>query len=91
MTHKVLCLTRCFCDKGIKHCQKNIKHRSDDKDFKKVSIAGCQGLAHVCNPSYSGGNDQEDRGSKPAQVNGLKDPILKKILHKKGLVEWFKV
>jgi hypothetical protein len=22
--------------------------------------------AHTCNPSYSGGRDQEDRGSKPA-------------------------
>jgi hypothetical protein len=26
-------------------------------------------LAHACNPSYSGGRDQEDRGSKPAQAN----------------------
>jgi hypothetical protein len=24
-------------------------------------------VAHICNPSYSGGRDQEDRGSKPAQ------------------------
>jgi hypothetical protein len=23
-------------------------------------------VAHTCNPSYSGGRDQEDQGSKPA-------------------------
>jgi hypothetical protein len=26
-------------------------------------------VAHACNPSYSGGSDQEDHGSKPAQAN----------------------
>jgi hypothetical protein len=26
-------------------------------------------LAHACNLSYSGGRDQEDHGSKPAQGN----------------------
>jgi hypothetical protein len=34
-------------------------------------------VAHVCNPSYSGGRDQEDRGSRPAQANSLQDPISK--------------
>jgi hypothetical protein len=33
--------------------------------------------AHTCNPSYSGGREQEDHGSKPAQTNRLWDPILK--------------
>jgi hypothetical protein len=28
-------------------------------------------VAHACNPSYSGGREQEDRGSKPAQANSL--------------------
>jgi hypothetical protein len=42
-------------------------------------------VAQACNPSYSGGRDQEDRGSKPAW------PYLEKPLHKKGLVEWLKV
>jgi hypothetical protein len=28
-------------------------------------------LTHACNPSYSGGRDQENRGSKPAQANSL--------------------
>jgi hypothetical protein len=26
-------------------------------------------VAHTCNPSYSGGKDQEDCGSKPGQTN----------------------
>jgi hypothetical protein len=35
-------------------------------------------LTHAYNPSYSGGRDQEDRGSKPAWANNSRDPILKK-------------
>jgi hypothetical protein len=47
-------------------------------------------VVHACNPSYSGGRDQEDRGSKPAQGNSSRDPYLKKTITKKGLVEWLK-
>jgi hypothetical protein len=50
-----------------------------------------QPAAHACYPSYSGGRDQEDQGSKPAQGNSSCDPILKKPFTKKGLVEWLKV
>jgi hypothetical protein len=35
-------------------------------------------VAHACNPSYSGGRDQEDQALKPAWANSLQDPILKK-------------
>jgi hypothetical protein len=28
-------------------------------------------VAHACNPSYSGGRDQDDHGSKPALANSL--------------------
>jgi hypothetical protein len=34
-------------------------------------------VIHTCNPSYSGGRDQEDRGLRPSQANSSKDPILK--------------
>jgi hypothetical protein len=35
-------------------------------------------VAHACNPSYSGGRDQEDFSSKPAQANSWpQDPKLK--------------
>jgi hypothetical protein len=46
-------------------------------------------VAHTCNPSYSGGRDQEDLHLKPGQANSLCEPILKKT-NKKGLVEWLK-
>jgi hypothetical protein len=35
-------------------------------------------MAHTCNPSYSGGRDQEDHSLKPALANSSRDPILKK-------------
>jgi hypothetical protein len=46
---------------------------------------------YTCNPSYSGGRDQEDCSSKPAWASSLQDSISKKTLHKKRLVEWLKV
>jgi hypothetical protein len=43
-----------------------------------VKILECLELVvHACNPSYSGGRDQEDHCLKPAQANSLKDPISK--------------
>jgi hypothetical protein len=50
-------------------------------------------VAHTCNPSYSGGRDQEDHGSKPAQTNSSTRPYFKKKkkITKVGLVEWLKV
>jgi hypothetical protein len=47
-------------------------------------------VAHACNPSYSGGRDQEDHGLKPVQANSSQDPILKNTITKIGLVEWLK-
>jgi hypothetical protein len=40
--------------------------------------------AHACNPSYSEGRDQEDRGPNPVQANSSQDPILKIPNTKKG-------
>jgi hypothetical protein len=47
-------------------------------------------VAHTCNPSYSGGRDQQDRGSKPDQAKSFQDPISKNP-SQKSLVEWLKV
>jgi hypothetical protein len=47
-------------------------------------------VAHACNPSYSG-QDQEDRSLKPAQANSSARPYLEKSFTKIGLVEWLKV
>jgi hypothetical protein len=35
-------------------------------------------VAHSCNPSYSGGREQEDLGSKPVWSNRLKKKITKR-------------
>jgi hypothetical protein len=48
-------------------------------------------VAHSCNPSYSGGRDQENHGSKPAQANSSMRPYVEKPFTKIGLVEWLKV
>jgi hypothetical protein len=34
-------------------------------------------MAHIYNPSYSGGRDQEGHGSKPVQANSSRYPISK--------------
>jgi hypothetical protein len=47
-------------------------------------------VAHACNPSYSGGRDQEDHSSKPSWANNLR-PYLEKSFTKKGLLKWLKV
>jgi hypothetical protein len=58
-------------------------------DFKVIRCGVL--VAHAFNHSYSGGRDQEDRSSTPAQENSSQNPIWKKNHHKKGLVEWLKV
>jgi hypothetical protein len=40
-------------------------------------------VAHTCNPSFSGGRDQEDHGWKPAQANSPRAPTSKKTHHRK--------
>jgi hypothetical protein len=42
-------------------------------------------VAHACNLSYSGGSDQEDHGSKPAQANSSRDPISKTPITKRAV------
>jgi hypothetical protein len=48
-------------------------------------------VAHMCNPSYSGGRDHEDQDWKPARANSSETLPQKKPITKKGLVEWLKV
>jgi hypothetical protein len=47
----------------------------------KLIRAGCCGSP--CNPSDSGGRDQEDHGSKPAWAKSSQDPISKKLVKRK--------
>jgi hypothetical protein len=48
-------------------------------------------VAHAYYPSYSGGRDQVDYSSKPAQAKNSRDLILEKPFSKKRVVEWLKV
>jgi hypothetical protein len=48
--------------------------RSCQKKKKKSQAP----VAHIYNPSYSRGRNQEDCGSKPAQVNSWRETHLKK-------------
>jgi hypothetical protein len=43
-------------------------------------------VAHACNPSYSGGRDQVDNSSKPAQANSSARLYLQKLYHKKWVL-----
>jgi O-acetyl-ADP-ribose deacetylase (regulator of RNase III) len=69
--------------------KRNLKIGSSFCIKKKKTKPGM--VIHTCNPSYSGGRDQEDRGSKPTQENSSQDPLSKKTLHKIRLVAWIKV
>jgi hypothetical protein len=60
-----------------------VQHRKN----KRIKVP----VAHTCNPSYSGGRDQKDRGSKPAWANSSVRPYLEKPFTKIGLGEWLKV
>jgi hypothetical protein len=40
-------------------------------------------VAHTCDPSYSGGRDQEDCGLKPTRAKEFTRPYLEKTRHKK--------
>jgi hypothetical protein len=62
--------------------------------FLNLRLTSLELVGHTCDPSYSGGRDQENRGSKPAQANSSGYSIKKKAHHHKkwgALVEWLKV
>jgi hypothetical protein len=44
------------------------KFKSINNIIMKNKIYSQVLVAHACNPSYSGGRDQEDCGSKPARA-----------------------
>jgi hypothetical protein len=56
----------------------------------KVILISQAPVAHSCNPSYSGGTDQEDCGLKPAWTNSS-ETLSRKYPSQKRWVEWLKV
>jgi hypothetical protein len=66
----------------LQYCTKKLKIALEKSVLQKVA-----GTRHnTCNPSYSGGRDQEDGGSKPARANSTASSYLKKPFTKIGLV-----
>jgi hypothetical protein len=55
-----------------------------EKNYLQRPHTSQASVAHTCNPSYSGGRDQEDCDSKPADGSSLQDPTLKKPITKKN-------
>jgi hypothetical protein len=43
------------------------QNNNNNDNNKKTSANGQAPMAHTCNPSYSEGRNQEDRGLKPTQ------------------------
>jgi hypothetical protein len=71
-----------------RQCGHNFLFHYENLIKKKIKQNRWAPVAHACNPSYPGGRDQEDHGSKPAQANSLGDCILKiPNTRKKKLVE----
>jgi hypothetical protein len=58
-------------------------HRLHSQPRKKIKCKNpLSAVGHTCNPT--GGRDQEDCCSKPAQAIFLQDPILRKTITEKG-------
>jgi hypothetical protein len=68
-----------------KHCdwlvQKYISPTCSSQVQSKTPLSQVS-VADACHPSYSGGRDQEDHSSKPAQANSSEDPITEKPITK---------
>jgi hypothetical protein len=47
------------------------KKKKKRKKRKTTTTKGQAPVAHTCNPTYSGGRDQKDKGSKPVRANSL--------------------
>jgi hypothetical protein len=54
------------------------------REFEMIYSLKLDPGAHAYTPSYSGGRDQKDCNSKPAQANSSRDPNSKKSITKKG-------
>jgi hypothetical protein len=69
--------------KGIKEFKASLSYI--ERPCLKINKVGVGGPC--CNPSYSGGRDQESQGWKPALANNSEDPISKIPNTKKVLAE----
>jgi hypothetical protein len=62
----------------------NVPRINSERNYGKPIVRSQAPVVHPYNPSCSGSSDQEDRGSKSAWANSLREPILKKLITRKG-------
>jgi hypothetical protein len=74
------------CENTLQRAHVRVQQADQEKSWSSWAP-----VAHAYNPSYSGGKDQEDLGSKLAWANSSTSPYLQKPYTKIGLVEWPKV
>jgi hypothetical protein len=74
---------------AVKDVEKSESSHFLGENVKRAATLENGLVAHACNPSYSGGRDQEDLSLRPAQANGSQDPI-SKIPEQNGLEVWLK-
>jgi hypothetical protein len=76
----------------FKRRKKNKTHGTNFYTVKRVikNSGGRAPVAHACNPTYSGGRDQEDHDLKPAWFRTVQKIPSQKTPSQKGL-EWLKV
>jgi hypothetical protein len=55
--------------KSVKEVEHKLRYGKNSLYNEILKYTVCPAVVvHVCNPSYSGGRDQEDHGSKPARA-----------------------
>jgi hypothetical protein len=88
----------CEVQGSIPSTEKKVSAFLSKVESSLIKISSWALLTHTCNPSYLGGRDQEDQGSKAALDKYFTRPNLKKKKKKThtkkwrgGLVGWLKV
>jgi hypothetical protein len=66
--------------------RRHSRQKEEKVEDKKIQKTRSELMAHAYNPSYSGGKDQEDGGSKPVPGKQFGRPYLQKNANRVGRV-----
>jgi hypothetical protein len=67
--HLWSCVVGPSCPESINKGRFSLKLLGFDDELEQKNLTSWAPVAHICNPSYSGGREQEDHGSKLAWEN----------------------